>query len=126
MDGETPLAKYVGESARSAKERFGEHWEDARKGRPDSHIYKHWQNQHGGTQTEFKFKIISFHVSALDRQIAEAVRISRTGAEKILNSKGEYNRCQVPRIVMVDTREIQFLGDTPSTASAGVSPRNWI
>ena len=110
------MAKYVGESARSAKERFGEHWDDARKGKQDSHIFKHWQNQHGGTQTLFKFKIISFHFSALDRQIAEAVRISRTGAEKILNSKGQYNRCQVPRIVMVDTREVLNFGDTPAEA----------
>ena len=79
-DGETPLAKYVGESARSAKERFGEHWEDARKGSPDSHIFKHWQNVHGGKETRFTFEIISLHNSALDRQVSEAVRKERTGA----------------------------------------------
>merc|ERR1712055_517319 len=99
MDGDTPLAKYVGESARSAKERFSEHWEDAKKGRADSHISKHWQNQHAGVETEFRFKIVSFHNSALDRQISEAVRISRTGGEKIMNSRGEYNRCELVRIV---------------------------
>merc|ERR1712030_314120 len=44
MDGEIPLALYVGESARSAKERFGEHWDDAEKSRSDSHISKHWKN----------------------------------------------------------------------------------
>ena len=44
MVDETPMARYVGETARSAKERFGEHWEDALKKKADSHIYKHWQN----------------------------------------------------------------------------------
>ena len=115
MDGEIPLARYVGETARSANERFGEHWEDAQKKRKDSHIYKHWQNKHGGEETTFKFKIISFHLSPLDRQIAEAVRIARTGGERILNSKGEFNRCELPRIVTVDTREAPTLGDTPPT-----------
>ena len=112
MEGEVPLARYVGESARSAKERFGEHWDDAMKKRPDSHIYKHWQNQHGGQKTAFKFKVVSFHNSPLDRQVSEAVRIARTGAGKILNSKGEYNRCELPRIISVDTREIPTLGDS--------------
>ena len=115
MDGDNPLAKYVGETARSAKERFAEHWEDARKKKSDSHIHKHWQNQHGGVETEFCFKIVSFHNSALDRQISEAVRISRTGGEKILNSRGEYNRCELVRIVAKETVEIPFLGDTGAT-----------
>ena len=78
----------------------------------DSHIYKHWTNQHGGKETTFKFEIISFFESPLERQVAEAVRISRTGSEKILNSKGEYNRCKLPRIIAVDTREVENLGDT--------------
>ena len=47
----------------------------------------------------------------MDRQVSEAVRIARTGAEKILNCKGEYNRCQLPRMMMVDTRAIPTLGE---------------
>ena len=89
MEGDVAMARYVGESARSAKERFAEHWDDALKKKPDSHIYKHWQNKHNGKETAFKFKIISFHNTPLDRQVSEAVRIARTGAEKILNCKGE-------------------------------------
>merc|ERR1712030_221724 len=76
-----------------------------------SHIHKHWQNQHEGRQTEFKFKVISFHRSALERQIAEAVRISRTGGERIMNSKGVYNRCELVRIIAKETVETPFLGD---------------
>merc|ERR1711888_294878 len=51
IEDEVKLAKYVGESARSAKERFGEHWEDALKKKPDSHIFKHWESKHDGRQT---------------------------------------------------------------------------
>ena len=120
MEGDVKLAKYVGESARSAKERFSEHMEDADNQKADSHMYKHWQNQHGGRRTEFLFTIVSFHLSALDRQIAEAVRISRTGGEKILNSKGEYNRCELPRIVAADSRVIPSLGDTPAADETGI------
>ena len=58
MDGEKKLAMYVGESARSAKERFAEHWDDAEKKKADSHMHKHWQNQHGGRRTEFLFTIV--------------------------------------------------------------------
>ena len=42
VDG-VKMAMYVGETARSAKERFSEHWDDAMKQKQDSHIYKHWR-----------------------------------------------------------------------------------
>ena len=103
---------YVGESARSGGERMGEHLEDAKFKRKDSHIYKHWSNQHGGRSTEFSFKIINFFSSPLDRQVAEAVRILHTGATRILNSKGMFNRCSLPRIVVQDVPEETTLGDS--------------
>ena len=71
---------------------------DAVCGRKDSHIHKHWVNKHQGKQTKFSFKILNFFSSALERQVAEAVRILKTGAERILNSRGEFNRCSLPRI----------------------------
>ena len=69
-------ASYVGESARSACERMSEHLEDARNFRKDSHMYKHWVNQHGGKETLFSFKIISFHSSALERQVGRLSEFS--------------------------------------------------
>ena len=46
-------------------------------------------------------KVISFHTSSLDRQLMEAVRIRRRGGEgSILNSKAEYSRCHVPRLMI--------------------------
>ena len=43
--------------------------------------------------------------------MSEAVRIARTGATKIINSKMEYNRSSLPRIVTVDAPEEVTLGD---------------
>ena len=44
---------------------------------------------------------IGNHRTALNRQIKEAVRIRRRGgATSILNSKAEYNRCYIPRLVV--------------------------
>ena len=44
--------------------------------------------------------------------MAESVRIDRCGAERILNSKAFYSRCKIPRMVAVDTAEVDTLGDT--------------
>ena len=44
--------------------------------------------------------------------MGEAVRIWRTGAEQILNYMSVYSRCEVPRIVAKDGREVVTLGDT--------------
>ena len=57
--------------------------------------------EHPGEQPAFVFKVISSHRTALNRQIKEAVRIRRRGgAASILNSKSEFNRCQIPRLVV--------------------------
>ena len=53
--------------------------------------------QHGGEQLHFHFKVISQHRTALNRQ-REAARTRRRG--KILNSKAEFNRCHIPRLVV--------------------------
>ena len=104
-------AKYVGESARSGMERYGEHVDGAATEKSDSHMYKHWQTVHRGARTEFEFRILGFFSSALERQVAEAVRIRRTGATKILNSKSEYSRCKIPRLIAEDTEVETNLGD---------------
>ena len=62
---------------------------------------KHQSGEHSEAKPEFFFKMISTHRSALGRQVREAVRIRRRGgAGAILNSKSEFNRCYIPRLVM--------------------------
>ena len=51
-------------------------------------------------------RAVSYHRSALTRQVGEAVRIGRRGgAGQILNSKSEYDRCHIPRLVVEEIEE---------------------
>ena len=94
--------EYVGESSRSSYERGHEHMNDYTKKKPDSHRLKHETTDHAAeAPPEFKFNVIATYKSALTRQIAEAVMIRRRG-DKILNSKGMYNRCRLPRLMVED------------------------
>ena len=55
-------------------------------------------------------RVVKYCKTPLSRQIGEAVRIRRRGGEgSILNSKAEYSRCRIPRLVveLVDEEQIQ-------------------
>ena len=52
---------------------------------------------------------VNYYKSALSRQIGEAVRIGRRGgAGMVLNSKSEFNRCRIPRLVIEEVDEEQI------------------
>ena len=110
MNKDTP-SLYVGESSRSIKERISEHWRGWRLGKTDNHIVRHQQLHHGGDkEPKFVARSVQFFKSALQRQVGEAVRICRRGGEAmILNSKSEYNRCRIPRLVVeeMDTEALK-------------------
>ena len=54
-------------------------------------------------------RVVRSYKTALSRQIGEAVRIHRRGgAGLILNSKSEYNRCKIPRLVLEELDEEQI------------------
>ena len=93
---------YVGETSRTIQERSSEHWGAWKRRDERSHITKHQMLHHGGNeQPAFTMKVVSQHKTALSRQIMEAVRIRRRGGEgAILNSKGEFNRSHIPRLVL--------------------------
>ena len=90
---------YIGESSRSMHERAKEHVADRVSMQEDSHMLKHWLCDHPDLlePPKFKFRIIRSFQDPLTRQLAEAVRIERSG-EGILNSKSEFNRCRIPRL----------------------------
>ena len=85
---------------------------------------KHAQLDHADLEGKpvFTMKVVRSHYSALSRQIHEAVRIRRN-EENILNSKGQYNRCQLPRLTvkMGDKdvgEEVLYSKDEESTRSS--------
>ena len=92
---------YVGESNRSAFQRGGEHMRDFLSEKIDSHMHKHSELEHHDdiTKPKFQFRTVRTFRSALARQVAEAVRIRRRGGD-VINSKGVYNRCKLPRLVV--------------------------
>ena len=92
---------YVGESARSIFERAREHQADATSRKEDSHILKHWLTSHPeqSNPPDFRIEVVGSFQDALTRQVAEAVRIELRG-ENVLNSKSEYTRCRIPRLVI--------------------------
>ena len=94
-------SKYYGETARTGHERGLEHLRDYWKDQEDSHMSKHWLTVHGHDQQkpEFGMKVIRSHKSAFSRQVHEAVLIEMAEGG-LLNSKGEFNRCEIPRLTV--------------------------
>ena len=93
-DTETPDFMYIGETSRSAKERASEHFKDLQYLRLRSHMLKHAVLHHPDihpTEVDFRFKILSYHKTAFERQVTEAVMIRRNMGPNLLNSKQEYN-----------------------------------
>lgn len=100
---------YVGGSGRSIFERGKEHVKNSLSQKAKSHIREHIETDHPGQEPEigsFKFSITGTYHSALDRQLAEAIKIRRAQntRAKVLNSKFEFNRCVIPAIVVQDPR----------------------
>ena len=97
----------MGESARSGYERGCEHQYDYETESKESHMFKHFTMEHQNDEKpKFSMKIVKTHQSALNRQIHEAIMIL-SNESVILNSRGEYNRCPLPRLsVMMGEREV--------------------
>ena len=98
---------YIGESSRSIYERSREHWADWRGKKGSSHIMKHQEQAHSlEEEPRFIMRVVRSYRTALSRQIGEAVRIRRRGGEGgILNSKAEYSRCRITRLVLDDQKD---------------------
>ena len=62
-------------------------------------MIKHQMMEHGSRAPKFTMRVIKNFKTSLARQIAEAVRIFRRGGGSHPNSKGEYSRCYIPRLM---------------------------
>ena len=51
-------------------------------------------------EVDFRMKVLKFHKSPFERQIHESVLIQASKTHHLLNSKMEYNRCQIPRLTI--------------------------
>ena len=65
-------------------------------------MLKHGVDAHKGSEldvTRFGMKIIANTKSAFERQIQESVYLQENVHHHLLNSKSEYNRCAIPRLI---------------------------
>ena len=116
LEGVDPIIPsiYVGETSRTVQERALEHWSAARgssnQKKEGSHMRTHMEQRHGGKEPSFIMRVVEFHRSALSRQTGEAVRIMRRGrAGSVLNSRGEFNRCYIPRLRVEEPSKVEEL-----------------
>ena len=96
---------YEGETSRSARVRASEHLRDFKKGKHDSSLFKHKQNDHQNEEMKFSMSITKKFRDPLTRQANEAVRISNRKKSEIRNSKNESNHPPISRIVVEKTKK---------------------
>ena len=98
------LAVYCGESKMTPRERGDNHQDDYAKNLASSHMFKHFMDKHKQEERpSFKMVTVKFFRSAFIRQLAEAVRLRRRTQQPntiIMNSRGEYSRCRLPRLII--------------------------
>ena len=93
---------YIGETSRSIYERTLEHQGDVDQLKPSSHMLRHMIEMHRGeerSQIEFGVKVLRYSRKSFERQILESVLIQACRDHHILNSRSEFNRCAIPRLV---------------------------
>ena len=96
---------YVGQTARTLKERAEEHVKSYRRYESKSFMFKHWVTTHPeiSDPPEFMFSVIKKHKDPLTRLVHEAVKILDCAS---MNSKSEWNGFKIARLC-VDTEDWQ-------------------
>ena len=75
--------------------------------KPGSHLLKHVLDKHEGEtleEVDFRMRVVKYHKSPFERQVHESVLIQASTKHHLLNSKSEFNRCQIP-IIAIKMRE---------------------
>ena len=91
-----------------------------------SHMRTHLVGSHPGDLAEilsaFRMDIVKPASSALERQVREVVEISKAPEISLLNSREEYNRCLLPRMVLegpkpLRVQEAEYRANPPEPLS---------
>ena len=99
---------YEGETSRWARVREAEHRRDFLKGKDDSALYKHQQNDHINEDMAYRMEITKRFQDPLTRQANEAVRIGNRGKNELLNSKNEFNHPPIARITVEGRKNYKY------------------
>ena len=91
--------EYEGETGSNGYGRGGEQEAGLRLEQEDNALWKHCMVEHDGEHVEFSMEVLqSFH-SSMARQVNEGVRIKRSKADCLMNSKSEFHQHPVVRVV---------------------------
>ena len=93
---------YIGESARTLRQRALEHWNKVKYWGMNSFILRHWMKHHGTSISppNFTFKVIKTFKEPMSRQIVEALLILEKGT---LNLKSEFGTNHLCRLQATQT-----------------------
>ena len=90
-----------GETSRSPFQRGNEHMKEISDGLASHPLTIHFREEHGGRQQEVLLRILSRHISPLDRQVVESLNIIKASkiSEECLNLKSEWGgqNCQTSK-----------------------------
>ena len=94
---------YDGETSRTAYIRCLEHYEDLKKRKKNSWMWKHIESEHNGHSDDitFSWKVTKICKKPPRRQLYEAVRINRKKSDENLNTKHEYNGQRLRRLEVI-------------------------
>ena len=89
-----------GESSRSSYQRGCEHQRYIDSGLMSHPLVIHFWEEHDGQQQQIIMIVVSKHVTALDRQVTESVRINTDmkTEDKCLNLKSEWGGSKIPNV----------------------------
>ena len=93
---------YNGETARNLYVRSKEHYSALQKKSSHSFMYKHIEKEHDGdcSNVNFNWQVIGKFRKPLERQLSEAIDIKRKPLDENLNSKNEFYRQNLNRIIL--------------------------
>ena len=99
---------YYGETSRSPYQRGIEHFREVREGFISHPMTVHFWEEHAGVKQEVLMRVLSRHLTALDRQVQESVNILESGKvpEESLNSKNEWGGAKIPSILVSSPKGI--------------------
>ena len=71
----------------------------------------HFWEEHAGMRQEVLMRVLSRHLTALDRQVEESVNILEAGKvpEESLNSKNEWGGAKIPSLLLTSPKGIAKL-----------------
>ena len=92
-------AEYEGETGSNGYCRGKEQEDGLRLEETDNPLWKHCMLKHESQHVNFSMKVLGSFQSAMARQVNEGVRIKRSKADCLMNSKSEFHQHPVVRVV---------------------------